>query len=234
VAALLGGNLGLTAANANAPDEVATVLLKTLRCKRIEVQMDPIDLARSQFSRIAIKLEGARLGGLNADTMTVVYTNPEFSLDEMRQTGKFRARCPAGPKVGILISVASLKDYFDYLGVKYHKKYNKLSVKFSPPYIESEFDIPSTEFSKFVRTLLTKYMRQNTVGGYASVKISARENKVFCSPEKTIIHHFLIPNGVAQQLEKRLNPVFIVPVLDPFSYTIDHATVQNNYLYLGN
>ena len=118
--------------------------------------------------------------------------------------------------------------------MKYHKKYNKLSVKFSPPYIESEFDIPSASFSKFVRTLLTQYMRQNTVGGYASVKISARDNKVLCSPEKAIIHHFLIPTGVALQLESRLNPVFIVPELDPFNYTIDHATVQPNYLYLSN
>jgi hypothetical protein len=222
------------AANTSLERDIRTALLRSVRCKGIEVKAVGPGGTNATLSNLTIRFEGVVLERLTADYMTVTYENVRIDANELRKTGRLVLPAASPCKAGILVSVASLRAFFDTTAATYHKKYNRLAVKFTPPYLESEFEIPSSEFSKLVRNILEKYTAQNQVGGYSCVSLSARQNKLYCRSEKTILQHFLLPKEIVQFLEKRWNPFYEIPLVGPFQYSINQVAIQNNYIYLSN
>jgi hypothetical protein len=137
-------------------------------------------------------------------------------------------------KVGILISSGAIERYLGNKANQIGKRYNKISIKFSPPYIECLFDVPASEISPETLQLLNKFVKGAKLEGYAAFQIKAKNNDLYALSSKVIVNHFLIPDLILKELQTKFNPFDGIPVLRPFQYSINNLTVQNKYLFLTN
>lgn len=214
--------------------EIMKTLGKNIHCKNIEVQIRFSKDKPSEVKSLAIKLESAVLGNMVADYMTIVYEKPVIDLNQLKKAKKFKILSSSNTKVSILISAKAIEGYIARIAKQVQKKPVRLSIRFSPPYAECFFDIPVSAISPEILKLLDKYVKGNKLEGYAAFQLKANNNGLSALSSKAIVNHFLIPNTIRQELQNRFNPFDRIPVLSPFQYSINHVTVQKNYLFLTN
>ena len=84
------------------------------------------------------------------------------------------------------------------------------------------------------RKFVEKFVKNNKFEGYAALRLEVHDNKIFASPYKVILNHFLLPTTVIDELKKRMNPLYKIPRLQPFNYSIEKVAVQNKYIFFSN
>ena len=136
--------------------------------------------------------------------------------------------------MSLLISASNIESYLASKAQEVNKKYHRLSVKFSPPYIECLFDVPAREISRETLNVLNKFIKGGKLEGYAAFQIKLKNNELYALSSKVILNHFLIPETILREFQTKFNPFDTLPVLKPFQYAINKTTVQNRYLYLTN
>jgi hypothetical protein len=215
-------------------NELMKVLGKNIQCKIIEVQIRLAKEKSGEMKSLAVKFEGAVLGEMVADYMTVIYEKPVIDLGQLKKAKEFKILSSSNHKVSILISAKAVERYLAGKAKQLQKKFNRISIKFSPPYIECIFDVPVSEISPEALKLLDKFVKGGKLEGYAAFQLKAKDNALSGLCSKVIVNHFLIPDGILQELQNMFNPFDRIPVLSPFQYSINHVNVQNNYLLLTN
>ena len=171
---------------------------------------------------------------LPADFITVQYTNPTIDLKALRNSRTFNITSYSDFKIGVLVSDQAIKNEFDMTVKRLNIHYNKFLIKFSPPYIELEFDIPARGISPKDRKLVEKFIKNNKFEGYAALRLEVRDNKIFASPTKVILNHFLLPMTVIDELTKRINPLYHIPRIQPFNYSLKKVAIQKKYIFFSN
>ena len=215
-------------------NEIMKALGKNIQCKKIEVQIRLTEEKPGEMKSLAVKFEGAVLGEMVADHMTLLYEKPVIDLSQLKKAKEFKILSSSKSKVSILISAKAIEGYLAGKAKQLHKKYNRISIKFSPPYIECLFDVPASEISPETMKLLDKFVKGGKLEGYAAFQFKAKDNALSGLCSKVIVNHFLIPDAILQELQKMINPFDRIPVLSPFKYSINNVNVQNNYLFLTN
>ncbi len=229
-------------------NEILTSLKRSIPCKKIEVRIRQAGDDPGVIKILAVKLEGVALGHMTADYMTIVYEKPLIDLQLLKRAKKFKILSAAKTKVSILISAKAYEDYLAAQARRLQNKNFRLSIRFSPPYVESRFSIPVSGISAGSLKLLNKYtkdhqsasaqlaafLKGNKLEGYAAFQISARQNALSAVPAKVIVNHFVVPGAILQETRNLFNPFDRVAVLPPFQYAINRVTVQNNYLFFTN
>jgi hypothetical protein len=213
--------------------EIAEAVKKIVPCKWIEVKTKPEGKSENLKS-LLIKFEGVSKNFLPADYVTVQYTNPVIDLRALRNSGAFSVISQSDFKIGVLVSDQALKNEFDRRAKRSNVRYNKFLIKFTPPYIELEFDIPAGAIPSEDRKVVEKFIKNKKFEGYAALRLEVRDNKVFASPTKVILNHFLLPTAVVEELSKRINPLYPIPIIRPFNYSLEKVGVQKKYIFFSN
>jgi hypothetical protein len=220
--------------NKHLENEIRQIFGKNIQCKNIVVQVRLSKEKPNEIKTIAVKLEGAVLGEIVADYITVVYEKPVIDFNQMTKAKKFKIISSPGNKVGILISIKTIERLIAGRVKKLQKNQARVSIRFSPPYAECFFDIPVSEIPPKTLKLLDKYVKGKRLEGYAAIQLKAKDNALSALSSKIIVNHFLIPGAVRQQLQNTFNPFYRIGVLMPLRYSINNVTVQNNYIFLTN
>lgn len=231
---LSAGELPTPSKKSPLEEEVLKSLGKSVQCKKIEVQVGSAKEKANVLKTLTVKLEGMTLGKIVADYMTIVYEDPVLDLAKLRQSKELNILSSSRKKMSILISAAAIQGYFDNKAKEFRKKFNRISIKFSPPYIECFFDVPAQEISPETLKLLDKFVKGGKFEGYAAFQLKAKDNALYAFSSKVIVNHFLIPEFILQEMQKKFNPFDGIPIIKPFQYSINTVTVQNKYLYLSN
>jgi len=208
-------------------------LKKIVPCERIEIKTNPGENS-NKFKSMVIKFESVSNKFLPADYITMQYTNPLVDLKALRNSGTFTINSYSDFKIGVLVSDHALKNEFDKRVKGLNLHYNKFLIKFSPPYIELEFDIPASGISPKDRKLVEKFIKNNKFEGYAALRLEVHDNKIFASPIKVILNHFLLPMTVINELTKRINPLYHIPRIQPFNYSLEKVGIQKKYILFSN
>jgi hypothetical protein len=206
------------------------ILGKNIQCKKIVVQIRLSQEKPNEIKTLAVKVEGAILGGMVADYITVLYEKPVIDLNQLKKAKKFKIISSSKSKVGILISAKAIERY---IACKV-KKQVRVSIRFSPPYAECFFNIPVSEIPPKTLKFLDKYVKGKKLEGYAALQMKAKDNALSILSSKVIVNHFLIPDAIRQELQNSFKQSERIPVLSPLRYSINNVNVQNNYLFLTN
>jgi hypothetical protein len=208
-------------------NEITKILSRDVHCKKNVVQIRLSNEKPNEIKTLAVKVEGAVLGGIVADYITVVYEKPVIDFNQLKKAKKFKIISSSGRKAGILISKNVMERYI----VGKVKKQVRISIRFSPPYAECFFDIPVSAIPPETMKLLHKYVKGKKLEGYAAMQIKAKDNALSIQSSKVIVNHFLIPDAIRQELQNSFKQVEHIGVLSPLRYSINNVTVQNNYLF---
>jgi hypothetical protein len=219
---------GLT--NRPLENEITKILSRDIHCKKIVVQVRLSNEKPNEVKTLAVKVEGAVLGGMVADYVTVLYEKPVIDFNQLKKAKRFKIISSSNSKAGILISKKAIESYI----AGKVKKQVRISIRFSPPYAECFFDIPVSAIPPKTLKLLDKYVKGKKLEGYAAVQFKAKDNALSILSSKVIVNHFLIPGAVRQELQNSSKQVERIRVLSPLRYSINNVTVQNNYLFLTN
>jgi hypothetical protein len=214
--------------------EIAEAVKKVVPCKWIEVKTKPEGSRGEKLKSVMIKFEGVSKNFLPADYVTVQYANPVIDLRALRNSGVFSVISQSDFKIGVLVSDQALKNEFDKRAKKSNIRYNKFLIKFTPPHIELEFDIPAGAIPSEHRQFLEKFAKNKKFEGYAALRLEVRDNKVFAFPTKVILNHFLLPTPVLDELAKRINPLYPIPLIQPFTYSLQKVGIQKRYIFFSN
>jgi hypothetical protein len=215
-------------------NEIKQILGRNIKCRKITVQIMMSKEKPGEIKTLAVKFENAVLGNMVVDYITVVYEKPVIDFNQLTKAKKFKILSSSNNKVGILISAQAIDNYIAAKAKQYRNNQARVSVRFSPPYAECFFDMPVSGIPPQTLKLLAGYVKGKKIEGYAAVQMSAKNNSLWVQSSKAIINHFLIPGAVIQKLQNILNPIDRVFVLTPLLYSINHVSVQNNYLFLSN
>ena len=215
-------------------NEIRQILSKNIQCKNIVVQVRLSHEKPREIKTLAVKVEGAVLGGIIADYITVLYEKPVIDFKQMKKAKKFKIISSSTNKVGILISIKAIESYIAGRVKRLQNKQARVAIRFSPPYAECFFDIPVSEIPPKTLKLLDKYVKGKKLEGYAALQLKAKDNALSALSSKVIVNHFLIPGAIRQELQNTLNPFYRIGFLSPLRYSINNVTVQNNYLFLTN
>ncbi len=214
--------------------EISIALSKQIQCKKIEVQIDADREKSNKIKNLAIKLDGVVLDPMVADYLTLTYEYPVVDLTQLKRANEWKMLSYGKNKVSLLISAGAIEQYLSNKANQLKRRYDRMSIKFAPPYIECLFDVPASEISPETLKLLKQFVKNAKIEGYAAFQIKAKDNALYASSSKVIVNHFLIPQMILKELETKFNPFDGVPVLRPFQYSINTVTVQNKYMYLTN
>jgi len=215
-------------------EEVLIALSKGIQCKKIEVQIGSQKEKPNVLKTLTVKLDSINLGQMVADYMSVIYEDPVIDLVKLRQSEEVNISSHSKNRVSILISTGGVEKYFGTKANQVKKKYNTISIKFSPPYIECLFDVPAGEISPDTLKLLDKFINGGKLEGYAAFQLKVKNNELYARSSRVIVNHFLVPELILRELETKFNPFDGIPVVKPFQYSINNLTVQNKYLFLTN
>lgn len=155
-------------------DDVMKTLGKSIQCKKIEVQIRFAKEKAEEMKTFAVKFDGVVLGQMMADHMTVLYENPVIDLNQLKKAKELKILFSSKNKVSILISAKGIEGYLTSKAKQFQKKYNRISIKFSPPYIECLFDVPASEISPETLKLLEKFLKGAKLEGYTALQIKAK------------------------------------------------------------
>jgi hypothetical protein len=214
-------------------NEIAKALRKTVTCERIEVKTKR-GAEKGGLESLFIKFVSMPKNILPADYVTVQYTSPQIDLGMLRKSNILAITSYSDFKIGMLVSEQTIKNEFEKTakGLNFH--YDKFLIKFTPPFIELEFDIPVNTIPLKDRKLVEKFIIDNRLKGYAALRLEVHENKIFVAPAKVILNHFLVPKPVLAELQKRINPVYQISRIRPFDYDFRKIELLNQYILLSN
>ena len=215
-------------------EEVLKALNQSIQCKKMEVQIGSPKEKPNVLKTLTVKFDGINLGQMVADYMTLIYEDPVIDLSKLKQSKELNISSYSKNKVNILISTGAIEKYFINKTKEVKKKYNRISIKFSPPYIECFFDVPAHEISPDTLKLLDKFVKGGKLEGYAAFQFKVKDNGLYALSSKVIVNHILIPELILRELQTKFNPFDSIPILKPFKYSINTVAVQNKYLYLSN
>ncbi len=215
-------------------DEITKALRKSIKCEKIEVRIEYNPKNLPEIKRLLVKIDGIVLEQFVADHMTLAYESPVIELNKLKKEKELKFLSYSKSKVSILASVESLEKYFINKANQFNKKNVRISIKFTPPYIECFYNVPASEITSESIQLLKPFIKQGEVEGYAAFKIEAKDNTLYAFSSKVITNHFLLPNAILKTFEARFNPFDNIPVVKPFQYNINNITVQSKYIFLTN
>jgi len=171
---------------------------------------------------------------LPADYVTVQYTNPNIDLIALKKSNNFKIKSYSNFKIGMLVSEQTIKNEFDKTAKRLNLRYNKFLIKFTPPYIELEFDIPAGAIPPKDRKLVEKFIKNKRLEGYAALRLEIHGNKIIASPVKVILNHFLLPMTLVSELKKRINPIYYIPRIRPFDYDLVKVDILKQHIFFSN
>ena len=209
-------------------------LEKTIPCKKVEVQIEPSREKPTLLKRLVVKLDGVPLGHMTADHMTLIYEDPVIDLVRLSRLKEPNLQSYSKNRASILISEKSIERYLEKRARELKRKYNAVSIKFAPPFVECRFDVPVSEISPETMKLLEKFVKKSRLEGYAAFQIKAKDNALYAFSSKVIVNHFLIPDFILKEFQTKFNPFDGIPPIKPFHYSLNSVTVQNKYLFLTN
>jgi hypothetical protein len=214
--------------------EIAKALRKIVKCEKIEIKTKTEDNKSGKLRSLLIRLVGMPKHILPADYVTVQYANPDIDLIALKKSNNFKIKSYSNFKIGMLVSEQTIKNEFAKAAKRLHLQYNKFLIKFTPPYIELEFDIPVGAIPLKDRKLVEKFIRNNRLEGYAALRLEIHDNKIIASPVKVILNHFLLPMTVVSELKKRINPIYQIPRIRPFDYDLVKVDILKQQIFFSN
>lgn len=214
--------------------DIAKALRKVIKCEKIEVKTKGEDSRRGKLQTLLIRLVAMSKQVLPADYVTVQYTNPDINLSALRKSNTFKINSCSNFKIGMLVSEQTVRNEIEKTVKRLNLRYDKLLIKFTPPYIEVEFDIPAGAVPLKERKLLEKFIRNKRFAGYAAFRLEIQGNRLIASPDKVIINHFLMPAPLVAELKKRINPVYHLQRIRPFDYNLVKVDIMKQHVYLSN
>ncbi len=215
-------------------NELAKALAKTVRCEKIEVKIKGDGKNRANPDKLLIKLVSMPNQCIPADIATLQYSNPKIDMMALRKAKNFKINSVADFKIGMLFSQQTIRNEFDKAARRLNVQYNKLSIRFTPPYIEVEFDINARSIPSRDRKIVEKFIKNGRLAGYAAIRLQVQGNRVIASPDKVILNHFRMPMPLVSELKKRMNPVWHIPRIPVFDYTLEKVDVLKQYVYVSN
>ncbi|NJD92392.1 MAG: hypothetical protein FIA91_12935 [Geobacter sp.] len=214
--------------------DIAKALRKVVRCEKIEVKSKKEENNRGKLQSLLIRFVAMSKPAIPADFVTVQYTSPDINLTALKKSNSFKVNSSTNFKIGMLVSEQSVRNEVVKSARRLNLRFDKLLIKFTPPYIEVEFDLPVSSIPLKDRKLVEKFIRNNRLAGYAALRLEVRDNKVIASPVKVIMNHFLLPMPLVAELKKRLNPVYRVPTIRPFDYNLVKVDIMKQHIFLSN
>ena len=214
--------------------EIAAALRRAIPCEKLEVKTKATETGSGKLTSLLIKFTSVSNRILPADYITVQYANPLIDLAALKASGAFHVTSYSDFKIGVLVSAQTLKNEFAKTAKRLNMPYNKFSIKFTPPYVELEFDIPAGGISPEHRQIVEKYVKNKKFEGYAALRLELRDNMIIASPAKVILNHFLLPTPVVDEIARRVNPLYHIPRIRPFDYSLERVGVQQKYIFFGN
>lgn len=221
-------------AQASLDGEIAKALKKAVPCEKVEVRTKAGETGSGKLKSLLIKFTAVSKNILPADYVTVQYTNPVVDLKALRKSNTFRVASHSDFKIGVLVSEQTLKTEFDKAAKRLNMPYNKFSIKLTPPHIELAFDIPASGISPEHRQIVEKYVKNKKFEGYAALRLEVHDNKIMATPAKVILNHFLLPMPLVDEIAKRVNPLYHIPRIQPFNYSLEKVGIQQKYIFFSN
>lgn len=219
---------------ASLDSEMVKALIKVVKCEKIEIKTKAGGNSGDKFESMVIKFVSVSKNFLPADYITVQYTNPIIDLKALKNSGTFNIKSYSDFKIGALVSDQVLKNEFDKMAKSLNVHYNKFLIKFSPPYIELEFDIPARGIPPDDRKFVEKFVKNGKFTGYAAIRLEVHDNKIFASPTKVILNHFFLPITVIDEIKRRINPLYHIPRIQTFNYSLRNVQIQKKYIFFSN
>ncbi|GAM08149.1 hypothetical protein OR1_00420 [Geobacter sp. OR-1] len=214
--------------------DIGKALRKVVKCEKIEVKTKNADNKTGKLSSLLIKLVAMAKQIFPADYVTVQYANPNLDMTALRKSNNFKVNSYSNFKIGMLVSEQTVKNEFVKSARRLNFQYNKFSIKFTPPYIELEFDIPAGAIPLKDRKLVEKFIRNKRLEGYAALRLEIRDNKIIAAPVKVILNHFLLPTTLVAELKKQIKPIYNIPRIRPFDYNLTKVAILKQQIFLSN
>lgn len=214
--------------------DISKALGRVVKCEKIEVKAKREESKGGKLKSLLIRFVGMPKQVLPADYVTMQYANPVMDVNALKKSQKFKVKSHSNFKIGMLVSEQAIRSEFEKRARKSNLPYNKFLIRFTPPYIELEFDIPASAIPPKDRKLVEKFVRNKRFEGYAALRLEVRNNLIYATPAKVILNHFLMPTPVLAELKKRFNPMFRIPVIKPFEYDLKKADVMKQYILFSN
>ena len=215
-------------------NELAKALRKTVKCERIEIKTNDGDGKSGDLKSLSMKFVSLPVNGVPVDYVTAQYTNPKIDFKALRNANTVKITSYSDLAVRILVSEQTIKNEFISSARRLNFHYDKFLIKFSPPYIELEFSVPASTIAPKDRKLVEKFMVNDRFEGYAALRLEVRDSRIFVAPAKVILNHFLLPTPVLTELQKRVNPIYQIPRVLPFDYTLGKIDLLKQYIFLNN
>ena len=214
--------------------DLAKALRKIVKCEKIELKTKIEDNKSGKLRSLLIRLVAMPKHILPADYITVQYTNPDIDLIALKKSNGFKVKTYSNFKIGMLVSEQTIKNEFAKRAKRLNLRYNKFLIKFTPPYIELEFDIPVDAIPFKDRKLVEKFIKNKRLEGYAALRLEMHDNKIIASPAKVILNHFLLPRPLVSELTKRINPIYHIPRIRPFDYNLVKVDILKQHIFFSN
>ena len=214
--------------------ELAKALRKTVKCERIEIKTKAGDDKSGDLKSLFMKFVSLPINGVPVDYVTAQYTNPKIDFRALKNANTVKITSYSDFAVRILISEQTIKNEFIRTARRLNFHYEKFLIKFNPPYIELEFSVPSSTIPPKDRKLVEKFLVNDRFEGYAALRLEVRDSRIFVVPAKVILNHFLLPKPVLAELQKRVNPIYHIPHVLPFDYTLGKIDLLKQYIFLSN
>ena len=214
--------------------DIAKALRKTVKCEKIEIKTKTEDNKSGKLRSLLIRLVAMPKHVIPADFITVQYTNPDIDLTALKKSNNFKIKSYSNFKIGVLVSEQTIKNEFAKRAKRLNFRYNKFLIKFTPPYIELEFDIPADAIPLKDRKLVEKFIKNKRLEGYAALRLEMHDNKIIASPVKVILNHFLLPMPLVSELIKRVNPLYRIPRIRPFDYDLVKVDILKQHIFFSN
>ena len=214
--------------------DIATALRKVVKCEKIEVKTKPENNKGGKLKALLIRLVAPPKQILPADYVTVQYTNPDIDLISLKNSNSFKVKSYSNFKIGVLVSEQTIQNEFKKTAKRLNFTYNKLLIKFTPPYIEVEFDVPATAIPLKDRKLVEKFIKNKRLEGYATLRLEIQDNKIIASPVKVILNHFLVPMPLVSEFKKRINPIYQIQRIRPFNYNLVKVDILKQHMFFSN
>jgi len=215
-------------------NELAKALRKTVKCERIEIKTNTGDNKGGDLKSLFMKFESLPINGIPIDYVTAQYTDPKIDFRALRNANTVNIISYSDFVVRILVSEQTIKNEFIRTAKRLNFLYDKFLIKFSPPYIELEFSVPASTIPPNDRKFVEKFMVKDRFEGYAALRLEVRNNQIFVAPAKIILNHFLLPMPVLTELQKRVNPIYTIPRVLPFDFTLGKIDLLKQYILLSN
>ena len=214
--------------------EIVKALAKSVNCEKIEVKIKGDEKNRAYPDKLLIKLSQTPQQCIPADYVTVQYGNPKIDRVALRKKKQLKIASHSDFKIGMLFSEQTLRHELGKAAKRLNVPFSITALKFSPPHLEVEFSIQTGSIPARDRKIVEKFIRNNRLAGYAAIRLELQGNRVIAVPDKVILNHFLVPKPVLTELKKRMNPVWQIPQVRPFDYTLRNIAVMKQYIFVGN